>query len=218
LDQSAREEVLPDGFWAALWGSALGQRKKLCLRALDQLLDLVEQRGPARAGLLAELEKLYSELPQLLLSGEGPEGSNPAAAYIQGIANLNCMFDSTLTGNQAACDTPDGKRQTGQDTVRSLRVSASSEQAAFLQDLHTVQSAGNMVYGVVHNAMERLRETANATQKYNKHFTGGTKERLVAIRHRLEGAQTWIELEHIATEIAREADGWQSKIRELYYV
>ena len=187
-DDAARERRV-NGLWAALWGSELGQRNKLCQRALDQLLHLAEQERPAHAGFLGKVEKLSKGVLKLMLDEEG------RAVYTKGIASLNSQFNSTLSSHPAAGGTGNGKQQALQDTAaevqlpRSLLVSASSEQAAFLQDLHTVQGAGNVIQGGIYNVRKRLIRLLGAVEDHEE-LTFEAAKQLRGIMGRLDVVET----------------------------
>lgn len=229
LRESGHDERPPSGFVAALWGSELGRRRKLCQRTLSHLLHLDTQGKTVRDGFLTEFKTLDKKLSTLLLptGGAGHDADNPAAVYQQGIAKLNSEFDCAPTqhpSDEKPQDTAQQKRRVAncesaqRQLVRSLVASASSEQAAFLQDLHTVQGAGNMIHGVVHNAKDRLTKLARSVSKHPKWAAAGTNGGLDAIRRRLEGAETWTELELIAREIADKVGERRGKIQDLYYL
>lgn len=68
-----------------------------------------------------------------------------------------------------------GKQQAlQQDTLakaqlaRSLLISASSEQAAFLQDLHAVQGAGNVIQGSIYNVRKRFIKLLGAVKDHEE--------------------------------------------------
>jgi hypothetical protein len=208
--------------------------KKTCQRVLGRLVRQIQHGQPVRARFLVELETSHDKLLKRGILPTHAKGNpvSPAVLFKNGIDTLNEQFKlvSTVTGPPSAGNAEEEQRQdavahaaakNGQSPepqlAQSLLVSARPEQAAFLQDIHTAQAAGDMFHGAIVHTQDRIKRLIGAVDPHQE-WTTLTEKRLGHVGVRLDGAEAWVELRIVVNEVVSVIEEWLSMIREQYDV